>query len=170
MQQLPWKKENRIQMTNKKYSEQQILELIKQFNDRSLPKTGWTHESHLVVAVWHICSFDFFEAVCKLRSGIILLNSVHQTENTGNTGYHETLTIFWSKVIHAYISLNKEFTMEELVDGYINSPLAERNLPFEFYDKETLLSSGLRAVYAEPNKKVMCEAAIKKILGNDNQS
>lgn len=145
---------------NKEY----IIQLAGKFDNRTLSKEDWTHEAHLTVAIWYLSTFDFFEALCRIKSGIIILNHVHGTANTGRSGYHETLTIFWSKVIHEYISLNREAPVEQLVNGFLGSPLANKNLPFEFYEKAILLSSGPRSVYSDPHLKEFDGFAIHSIL------
>lgn len=138
--------------------------LIDKFNNKTLSKTDWTHDVHLTVAIWYIYNFDFFDAVCRIKAGIVLLNHSHETENTSKAGYHETLTIFWSKIIQTYITSNKALPMEQLVNGFLNSSLAERNLPFEFYEKERLLDPELRTIYSEPSKKEINQLTVNEIL------
>ena len=64
--------------------------LIEKFNNVTLPKSEWTHHAHLTVALWYLHTYEFDEAVWRLKSGIILLNNFHGTENTNVSGYHET--------------------------------------------------------------------------------
>lgn len=124
--------------------------LIEKFNQAIIPKSEWTHQSHLTVALWYLYTYEFDDAVCRLRSGIVLLNNFHGTENTDRSGYHETLTIFWAKLISMYIKLNPASKLEELTDKFLSSALADRDLPFRFYAKEEIFSSAYRAVYHEP--------------------
>jgi hypothetical protein len=149
-------------MKNAEYTKKQIDLLVKKFLERTLPTSEWTHEAHLIVGIWHCANYDFFEAVCRIKSGIILLNQHHGTKNKGNSGYHETLTIFWSKIITAYISMNIEAAIDQLVNSFLNSPLADRSLPFEFYEKEKLMSKEMRAVYHESCLQTIDELTIKK--------
>ena len=146
------------------YTKQQINFLAEQFTDHRLPKPEWTHHAHLITGIWHIHHFDFFDAICKIKSGIILLNNFHQTENTGNSGYHETLTIFWSMVIAEFITQNRNLSLEELVNTFLTSPLSERTLPFEFYTKERLMSSHSRACYNEPDIQSVNTQTVHKLL------
>lgn len=147
-------------MTEKFYTIDQIDSLAHKFKERSLPKAEWTHEAHLTVAIWHIYNDDFFEALCKLKSGIILLNASHQTENTSKSGYHETLTIFWSKVIFLFIKANTNLTIENLVSKFLNSEFADKTLPYKFYQKDDLFSALARSIYTEPTLKKLDESAI----------
>ncbi len=151
-------------MTTHTYSKAEIDLLVEKFNDLTLLKSEWTHNAHLIVAIWYLRAYPFYEAVCRLKSGIILLNHSQQTKNTGESGYHETLTVFWSTLIHAYLQLHKDFSIEELVNVFLNSTLAESNLPCEFYEKQHLMSAPFRTVYYEPPVKKIDELTIKEIL------
>ena len=127
--------------------------LISSFKNQTLSKAAWTHEAHLSVGLWHAKKYSLEDAICRLRSGIILLNEAHGTENTDNSGYHETLTIFWTKVLSFYVELNPNKSIEELPLHFLPTRLAQRNFPFEFYEREKLLSSAYRSVYAKEQLK-----------------
>lgn len=120
--------------------------LIQQFNLSTLSKAEWTHEAHLLVALWHIKHYGLADAICQLRSKIILLNHFHGTANNKQSGYNETLTVFWSQVIDKYLKENSG-SFEELVNRFLVSASASKTFPFEFYKKEELLSPDYRAVY-----------------------
>jgi len=137
---------------------------IEKFNNGTLPKSEWTHHAHLTVALWYLHTYEFDVAVCRLRSGIILLNSVHGTENTDRSGYHDTLTIFWAKVISIYIELNPSSNLQELTENFLNSELASRELPFRFYSKGEILSAAYRALYHEPALEKLDRSAIESFL------
>ena len=124
--------------------------LIEKFNNGALPKSEWTHHANLTVALWYVDNYEFNDAICRLKSGIILLNNLHGTENTDRSGYHETLTIFWAKEISIYIELNPSSNLHELTEKFLNSELANKELPFHFYLKEEILSPDYRAVFNEP--------------------
>lgn len=125
------------------------LSIVELFNLSKLPKAEWTHEAHLLVGVWYLKTYNFEDAICRLREKIILLNLFHGTENHQSSGYHETLTLFWLKVIQIYINMNTEKGIEELSANFLSSRLSDRKLPFLFYDKDELLSPSCRAVYKE---------------------
>lgn len=138
--------------------------LIEKFSTATLSKEEWTHHAHLTVALWYIDNYEFDDALCRLRSGIILLNKFHGTENTDRSGYHETLTIFWAKVILIYIQLNPLNSLKELHENLLKSTLADKELPFYFYSKSEILTSGYRAIFHEPTLQRLDAATIKEIL------
>ncbi len=128
-------------------SETEIEELVKAFDAKTLPKNEWTHFAHLTVAIWYIKNFDINDATCKLKSGIISYNLSIGGENNGNAGYHETLTIFWIDVVKLFFDKYSEMPLVELCNCFLNSKAADKAFPFEFYHKETLLTSSARARY-----------------------
>ena len=138
--------------------------LIEKFNQTTLPKSEWTHKAHLTVALWYLYTYEFDDAVCRLKSGIILLNKFHGTENTQKSGYHETLTIFWMKVISIYIELNPSYNHEVLTNNFLNSALVNKEFPFDFYLKKEILSPAFRAIYHEPTLEKLNSEVIRKIL------
>src|SRR5262245_12644919 len=69
--------------------------LVERFLDRTLPKSEWTHASHLRVGLWHVRNFTPDIALAQLREGIKRLNEAHGTPNTDRGGYHETITRFY---------------------------------------------------------------------------
>jgi hypothetical protein len=87
-----------------------------------------------------------------MRAGIIELNKSHETENTGTKGYHETLTIFWMTVLSFYFRTHQSKAIADLVNSFLVSPLADRGLPFLFYQKDKVLSPQYRSQFIEPEK------------------
>lgn len=129
-----------------------------------LSKKDWTHESHLIVATCFLAQYEYADAICKIKSGIILLNKGHGTTNSGTGGYHETITIFYCKVIFTFLETQREKTLEELVNNFLNSRLAEKNLPFDFYDRQVLMTPNYRAVYHNETKRIIDKNTIAEYL------
>lgn len=141
-----------------------LYSLHQQFETACLPKSAWTHEAHLKVALSMLISYPFDEALCHLRAGIILLNKAHQTLNTANAGYHETLTQFWATVINLFLAENTGHTAEKAVCMFLESGLASKDLPFHFYEKEQLLNTRHRARFIPPTKSQLNWENLSKFL------
>ena len=146
-----------------KLSSDQVEELVSRFRARTLAKEEWTHEAHLTVGLWFVYHHDFFDALCQIKSGIITLNASFGGINDGNSGYHETLTVFWAKIMAEYVRLN-ELPFDETVNNFLSTPLTEKSLPFEFYERETLLSPPFRAVFHQPTHKTIDPEVISAML------
>jgi UDP-3-O-[3-hydroxymyristoyl] glucosamine N-acyltransferase len=117
-------------MNTSRFSLEDILQLHERFSNQSLSKSEWTHEAHLLVALSFLKNHNLYEALCRLKAGIILLNRAHQTTNNGNGGYHETLTVFWSNIIDLFIRMNPDTGIMETAELFFTSKLTDRSLPF----------------------------------------
>lgn len=135
------------------HTEEQINELVDDFNKKTLSKELWTHEAHLTTAIWHLKHYDIDEATCLLKSGIISYNLSVGGINNGTRGYHETLTIFWIIVIDYYVRINQTKSLLETCNSFLKCSLVDKTLPFVFYEKDKLLSSSARARFIHPDKR-----------------
>jgi hypothetical protein len=145
--------QNMQTLTTPRYkTEQEILNLVDNFRNQTLPVHAWTHDAHLVTALWFNKTYEEFEAICYLRSGIITYNVVTGGQNTPEKGYHETLTIFWCKIIREFINKNRELALVDLCDTLFKSEWTSKELPLQFYTRELLFSVKARATWVEPDK------------------
>lgn len=133
-------------------SEAEITTLFERFCSRTLEKEKWTHAAHLTVGLCFLKQFEKFEATCRMKSGIVSYNLSVGGENTGSGGYHETMTIFWMEVLDFYVREFPEYSLPALCNRFLQSPLADKKLPFYFYDQELLMSPLYRSRYVAPDK------------------
>lgn len=133
------------------HNNEDIHRLVGSFENRTITKDNWTHAAHLVVGLYYCQTLPFAVAKNMMRDGICWLNDTHGTPNTFNSGYHETLTVFWLKRIWNFL--------DELQDGgslaSIANTLIERfddpNLPLKYYSRELLYSAAARRDYLPPD-------------------
>lgn len=72
------------------------------WEDGTLPVAAWSHAAHVAVAACYAVRHGS-AALDRTRAGIVRYNVAVGTANTGTSGYHETLTRFWSEVV-AYVT------------------------------------------------------------------
>jgi hypothetical protein len=130
----------------------EIESIVTNFSLQKLPASDWTHEAHLTVALWFIKKSSLEEATCFLRSGIIIYNKSVGTENSPVKGYHETLTLFWIRIIDKFIQENPEENFLTLCNSFLESEYALRDYPMNFYSREVLFSTAARAFWTAPDK------------------
>ncbi len=125
------------------------MKIILQFQNQSLPKEEWTHEVHLVVALWHLLEYkEVYSTLCHLRSGIILHNHSVGTQNTDSSGYHETTTVFWVKKIKEFIDNETTRDFNTLVEKLLkDTPFTQKEYILQSYTKEVLKSVEARCFY-----------------------
>ena len=128
------------------------LGVVARFRNQTLPKSEWTHEAHLVVALWHLLKFgDVHSALCQLRAGIILHNHSVGTKNTESSGYHETITVFWVKQVKEFIEGQASRDFNTLTQKLLqDTPFTQKDYILRFYAKEVLKSKEARGLYVAP--------------------
>jgi hypothetical protein len=125
-----------------------IEKIIEGFNTQTLAVEDWTHQAHLLVALWHLQQYSFHEALCLMRAKIICYNQTVGTPNSASRGYHETLTQFYLREIDKLLNtIGKQLPFEQLADALLKSEIATTNYPMKFYSKEQLFSVEARACY-----------------------
>lgn len=134
-------------------TEEEILTLVDGFRKRTLPAEQWTHQAHLITGLWFNYNHTEPEAVCHLRSGIITYNVSTGGENTHEKGYHETLTLFWCKVIRHFIIRNSNLTLVGLCNEFLGSAWSSKDLPLKYYTREVLFSVNARAMWVNPDRQ-----------------
>ena len=80
-------------------SEMALISFLDRWHAGTLPKKEWTHAAHVAVAACHVFDHAAAEALQKIRAGIIHYNTCVGTANTDHSGYHETLTRFWTGLV-----------------------------------------------------------------------
>lgn len=133
-------------------AEHEIIELVRAFEQCTLARSDWTHAAHLTIALWYLIDSPC-TATEKIRSGIQRYNHAHGVQSTPNSGYHETITLFWIHLVRAYLDrvdihdslLN---LTNRLIDHY-----ADPLVLLEYYSRNQLFSPLARSTWVEPNLK-----------------
>jgi hypothetical protein len=136
-------------------SRAEIADLVEAFTNASLPRASWTHHAHLIVATWHLVSFDAAEALVRIREGILRLNAANQIPQTVSGGYHETLTRFYMWAVgEALAELDYDAPIEVLCHAVI-ARCGSRELPLVYYTAATLMSWTARTTWVEPDARAL---------------
>ena len=131
---------------------EQAIELVKQFETCSLPKEQWTHEAHFVMALWYCCHQPLPLAMQSIREGIRKYNTSVGGENTDDSGYHETITCFYTRVIINYILSNdRTQRFENILTRLFHQPFLAKDFPLQYYSKELLMSAEARREWMAPD-------------------
>ncbi|HEV7377833.1 MAG TPA: hypothetical protein VGN95_24165 [Pyrinomonadaceae bacterium] len=131
----------------------EIEHLISAFESCTLPRERWNHQAHLTVGLWYLVRYERGEATKLIRRNIQKYNRAHGIVTTKNSGYHETITLFFIRVVSKYLSgTSTNNSIVELLNGLIDS-YGDKNLPLTYYSKERLMSCEARARWLEPDLK-----------------
>jgi hypothetical protein len=138
------------------HSFEAIESFIVAFEARTLPKPRWTHQAHLIVALWYNLRYRADEALNIVRENIRRYNEAVGTQNTETSGYHETITVFYMWAVRKFITdAGSEVSLVDLASRLLRGKCAAKSFPFEYYSRDLLLSSEARMKWIEPDLKAM---------------
>lgn len=128
----------------------QVKEVIEAFEACTLPRAEWTHAAHITIAFWYLICYPLPEATTKIRAGILRYNAAHGVKQTKDGGYHETLTVFWTRIVRHYLTkatldVHLVMLLNDLINRY------GKRLPFDYYSQEHLFSWEARLQWVEPD-------------------
>jgi hypothetical protein len=133
--------------------------IARDFLARTLPKSEWTHEAHLRVGLWHALHHQEADVLNLLRERIRAYNVSTGVANTPNSGYHETVTRFYVRIIHHYLgSADCERPIDDLARELI-ARFGDRHLPLRHYTRERLFSPEARLGWIAPDLQPLPENA-----------
>src|ERR1041384_547432 len=97
-----------------------VARLVCEFEACTLARERWTHEAHLTVGLWYLMQHEEAEATRLIRAGIKRYNQACGIAQTETSGYHETITLFYVRVIRRYLArAPKKMGVDELVRGLL---------------------------------------------------
>lgn len=129
----------------------EVLRLVAAFENRTLPKAEWTHRAHLTVALWYASHLSFEEALTAVRVGINRVNHAHGVVSTPTSGYHETITRFYLRVVSHFVSREEIGGDWALRANRLLERYGARDLPYRHYSRDRLMSPAARAAWVEPD-------------------
>tara|TARA_B100000508_G_C11465360_1_gene281573 strand:- start:5260 stop:5700 length:441 start_codon:yes stop_codon:yes gene_type:complete len=137
----------------KNYTLQEIELLIIRFEKQEFSKVEWTHEAHLVVAVWYSKKYNEEAALNLVRDFITRHNESVGTPNTDVEGYHETITRLWLMIVQRFLNQHSSLSVADACNKFINSATGKSNYPLTYYSEEVLFSVKARHQWVAPDKK-----------------
>jgi hypothetical protein len=130
--------------------ETEVRELVRAFETCEINPAEFKHYQHLAVALWYLKHHPYETASEKMRSGIQRLAAAY-----GKSGYHETITVFWLKVVHGFLlKADSRATIFELASE-VASEYGHKNLIAEYYSEELLASVKAKNEWVEPDLKAV---------------
>jgi hypothetical protein len=136
-------------------SEQAFAEFLDQFEQGTLPKASWNHAAHLAIGTWYLVTFPEGAATDRVRAGIQHYNVCVGTANTEDSGYHETLTLFWLNTFQWFLADTGGMTgMLDKVRSVVAAFGGQRDLFRQYYSFDVVASREARARWVPPDRIV----------------
>lgn len=129
------------------------MKLIEQFENCTLPREEWTHENHFVMAFWYCMNYPLPEAVQKISNGIKKYNESVGGQNTAEAGYHETITLFYTRTVADYLITHKITTFTaDILSEFLQQPFLKKDFIARYYSQAYLMSKEARLEWRAPDK------------------
>ena len=135
---------------------EEVEKLVQEFDRCTLPRERWTHAAHLTVALLYILRYSWPHALELIRAGLQRYNAACGIITTAQSGYHETMTIFWMLMVRRYLSnLSASERSLVVIANNLIANYGSKHLPLEYYSRDTLMSPEARKRWVEPDLKAI---------------
>lgn len=126
-------------------------QFIEDFKSCELPREEWTHQAHLIVALFFL-THHYEDVYESLKAAIIKYNEATDTPNTDTSGYHVTLTYFWIQEVDTFLEKcpKREFNEDNII-RILASELCQSAYFLKFYSRECLWSLKARKEWVPPD-------------------
>jgi hypothetical protein len=121
--------------------------LVERFERAALDLDAFHHHEHLIVAAWLAANAPVDEALSRMRTGLRA-----NLARTGKDAYHETVTVFWMRVLAHRLSCCESTTpLGERLGAVVH--WAEQTQPIQaHYSPERLAGAEARHSFVEPDR------------------
>jgi hypothetical protein len=133
-------------------SEPEIDAFIAAFESGTLPKERWTHAGHILTGACYVHSFGEAAAIARMRDHVSAFNLAVGGQNTPTSGYHETVTVFWIKLIAT--SYLPEESRAAFAHATVQKFASKRTIYADFYDFDLIASTEARRTWIEPARPI----------------
>lgn len=129
----------------------EIADLIRAFENCTLPRSEWTHAAYLTVALWYLYLNPLPEARRLMRNAVRRYNFEYNIAAEQIGGYNETMAVFWLSEVNHYLKRHKdEHSFVSLANALVEH-LPDKNLPFKYYSRQRLFSRAAKMNWMKPD-------------------
>ena len=131
-------------------TESEIFDFLAAFEDGTLPKSRWTHGAHLLAGAWYVHQLGEVAALDHMRTCVQRYNLAVGGQNTATDGYHETVTVFWIKLLNAFLQRKQPIDPTAFATAAVLHFESQRDLYNRYYDFDIIKSAEARAHWIAP--------------------
>ena len=131
----------------------QVEEIARRFLDRTLPRSSWTHGSHLAATMWLLSNRPYAEVVRDLPGLIRAYNVATGLPNTDVKGYHETITQASLRAAFWFLVHTSPGPLFAVCNAIMRSPLGQPEWLLQYWSRSRLFSAEARREWLEPDLK-----------------
>jgi hypothetical protein len=129
------------------------LEFIRAFENLSLPFDQWRHRAHVKMSYLYLRSHSFDAALEKIRAGIKAYNAHNHVPESPTSGYNETTTVAFAKIIAATIGAYEKTHPVNSADEFCDThpQLMSKHVLRLFYSPQRRMHSLAKTQFIEPD-------------------
>ncbi len=132
-------------------SDDDVRTMLAVFEDGTLPRSAWNHRAHLTVALQIGRRLPVPDAIDAARVAIHRFNAAVGIVSTPDSGYHETLTVFYMRVVDLHVRRNPSPSSPMDDTNQLVGEWGQRDLPLQYYSRDRLFSRNARRAWMEPD-------------------
>lgn len=139
----------------------EVGDFVRAFEKRTLPYARWTHGAHLAVGCFYVSTLGYDGALRHMPGRIRRYNEAVGVVNSDSEGYHQTVTVFYLRLIADYLDLlPADVLLAEAVNLLTSSALGGKDFPFRFYSEAHLMSVTARRRFVAPDLKPLADLVV----------
>ena len=127
-------------------TDNEIRDLVESFEACSFHPSEFRHYQHLSVALWYVWHLPFDDAETRMKAGIRRLAQTY-----GKMGYHETITVFWLRLVAAFAARAEVGPSLADVANRLIVECDNKELIYDYYSRELIESAKAKAEWVEPD-------------------
>ena len=119
-----------------------------------LARADWTHGAHVAACAYYAFDHDAETTFGIVKAGILAFNEAIGGVNTPTSGYHETLTRFWTLAIVQHVQRVGASSRWAAVRAALDRFGDDRELPQRAYSFDVVRDVRARAEWVPPDREV----------------
>ncbi len=133
----------------------EIDDFIAAFEARTLPRERWTHGAHLLTGACYVHDLGEEAAANRMRERVAAYNLAVGGQNTATAGYHETVTVFWIKLLARTLEQWRPIERVAFARRAVAEFEPRRGIFAEFYDFDVVASMDAGRTWIAPSLKTL---------------
>ncbi len=134
--------------------EPDINAFIAAFESGTLPKPRWTHAAHILTGACYVHTYGEAQAINRMRARVSAYNVAVGGQNTPTSGYHETITILWIKILAQFRAKHPTLPRAALATLCVEHFALQRDILRRYYDYD-IASTEARRTWTPPTLEIL---------------
>lgn len=131
-------------------TEPEIDAFLTAFESGTLPKARWTHGAHLLTGACYVHKLGEAAAIDRMRECVRRYNEAVGGHNTDTSGYHETITVAWIKLLTKLLRDSAPIGRAEFARLAVERFERDRGILQRHYDFDLVSSDEARKRWVAP--------------------